>query len=926
MAKTTYAVVDIETTGTSHVDDRIIQIGIVLVEGGKIVQSYATDVNPGRSISKQIEHLTGISNAQVAYAPYFEDVAMTLYNLLQDTVFVAHNIYFDFNFLNAEFRRVGMPILENQGIDTVELSQVFLPTESSFRLGDLANRLQFQHDRPHQADSDALVTAELLLHIEEEIRKLPLPTLETIMELSGVLGVDNDLFIKNRYLERKNKMAEYLHASQHLTDGIVLKNKSIPTFSGNYFVEQKYPRSKKAKEKLFGTKVDVREEQVKFMNGVYDHFSREEVPAKDLFIEAATGTGKTFGYLFPLSYLATPEQPLIVSTVSIVLQNQLLEKDLTQVNQVTPYPYQATLVKSSQHYIDLQRFKQTLNQPVPQKQYALYQMAVLVWLTQTETGDLEELNQTNYNHLFFQQVAHRGVNYLDKQNPLYQDDFLLYLRSKMKSSNLLIVNHAFLAQESLREEFYLPQSPYLIIDEAHHLPSTLQHITTSRVNGAKLARTLSQAIDEEGKLFEINHAVEKKISISEQHMMKLLANILEELNFEVSTFFSSFGRALQKKKHPMENQEVLIEDDFLALLDDNGQLAMKKMNTLFADCDKLAKNIHQALLEHLERFSVEEKMLITDLFDLFSEIEQAEQIFHLFVENWDKRYVKWATQKKNQQFLTLHVGDFEANQLFESKWHERYVRILYTSGTLKFGKDKNYIPNQLGLTKFTFKTVRSPFDYSKQAKLFVPNDAPQVSENHTAHFAKYLADAVEQIADQQNKPILVLFTSHDLLQKTYYDIHMRLLNKGREVLGQNISGSREKILKRFTHSENALLFGADSFWEGVDLPGDSLQILVITRLPFENPKRPFVESYYEYLISHGVSAFSKAALPKAGLRLRQGLGRLVRTKEDKGILFILDERIMKKSYGKRLLASLPEDLSVEYAPFSELLQHMQDFF
>lgn len=195
MKPTTYAIVDIETTGTNPKEDRIIQFGCVLVENGKIVTRFATDVNPNRVVSKQIQSLTGLSNSRVQKAPYFEDIALTIYNLLAETTFVAHNIYFDYTFLNHELVRCGVPELTIPGIDTVELAQIFLPTETSFRLGDLAESFGLIHDNPHQADSDAQVTAELFLTIEAHMRRLPLITMEQIGKLSVLTGMNTSQYI-----------------------------------------------------------------------------------------------------------------------------------------------------------------------------------------------------------------------------------------------------------------------------------------------------------------------------------------------------------------------------------------------------------------------------------------------------------------------------------------------------------------------------------------------------------------------------------------------------------------------------------------------------------------------------------------------------------------------------------------------------------
>lgn len=217
------------------------------------------------------------------------------------------------------------------------------------------------------------------------------------------------------------KQVTPLNPAYQVVSGIALRKKEVPLFEETFYQTSTYPKTKKAKEKLFGERFAYRAEQSRMMNLVYDHFT--EGTTKDLFIEAATGTGKTLGYLLPMSYLATPEKPVIISTVSIVLQNQLVEKDLPLANQICQGKLRGIVIKSHRHYLDLQRFKATLNQPTPQKQYALYQMGVLVWLLETETGDLDELQLTNLNHLFWKEVTHRGLDFLSKKDELYEVDF-----------------------------------------------------------------------------------------------------------------------------------------------------------------------------------------------------------------------------------------------------------------------------------------------------------------------------------------------------------------------------------------------------------------------------------------------------------------------------------------------------------------------
>ncbi|MDA9469969.1 helicase C-terminal domain-containing protein [Enterococcus sp. 5H] len=911
-----YAVVDIETTGTDPTVDRIIQFGCVLIQDGEIISRFATDINPNQAISKQIQHLTGISNSRVRKAPYFEDVALTIYNLLADTVFVAHNIYFDYSFLTHELVRCGAPKLKIPGIDTVELAQIFLPTEKSFRLGDLADSLGLIHENPHQADSDAQVTAELLLLIEAKMRRLPLITMEAIDRLSQLTGMDTSAYIHEIYEEMKQNI-QPLPKEQHVVSGIALRRKEVTLFEEKLYGESIFPVKKKAKEKVFGQIIGYRSEQSRMMNLVYEHFINDE--HKDLFVEAATGIGKTLGYLFPLSYLATPENPVIISTVSIVLQNQLAEKDIPFANQLCPKPLQATIIKSHRHYIDLQRFKATLNSPVKQKQYALYQMGVLVWLLETETGDLDELQLTNFNHIFWKEVAHRGVDFLSDQDNLYQEDFVRFLYKKVKQSNVLIVNHAFLAQETLRELPILPKSSYLIIDEAHHLPDIAGKIANRQFNYASFKKQVAGYLEEE-QLFDQVMQVFKQEKEG-QRLLRIYCKALGDLVEEFSDLFYEINQLFPKEQQVME--PVLLTKQRFDHLSLTGERSIQKIEVLLSEMLEIQERIQQLITKYLDKYTASDRIIFVSLLQFFDRVEYLYECFDIYVNQWQPRWIKEYSQSIQGNSL-LSINDLDASILPETIWYARYQRILYTGGTLKFGNDKKYLPEKLGLTDIVFKTLPDPYNYEKNARLFIPSEAIAISQAKTAEFSAYIASVLQELA-QLDRSVLVLFTSHEVLSSVYYRLHPLFLNEGRELLAQGISGSREKILKRFAHSKNSVLLGADSFWEGVDLPGETLSLLVVTRLPFENPKRPFVKARYDYLEEKGIQAFTHEALPKAALRLRQALGRLIRSEKDKGALIVLDRRLITAKYGKRMIKALPKNLPVKETSIEEIVSELKEF-
>ena len=920
MKPKTYAVVDIETTGTNPKEDRIIQFGCVMIEAGRITSRFSMDINPGRKISKQIQHLTGITNQRVQQSPYFEDVAQTIYNLLADTVFVAHNIYFDYNFLNHELKRCGQAPLKIPGIDTVELAQIFLPTEPSFRLTDLSESLGFIHDNPHQADSDAEVTAQLLLLIEERMRQLPLSTLEQIAKLSGQTGMDTGTFI-TRIIEEMKKKPQPLADNLEIVEGIALQKKQVELFTENYYAQSEYPRKKQAKEKIFGKTLIYRKEQNRLMNAVYDHFTKDE--SKDLMIEAATGMGKTIGYLLPLSYLAIPEKPAIISTVSLVLQEQIMEKDIPLLNQLLDRPIQATLIKSYRHYIDLQRFKATLIEPKGQKQYALYQMAVLVWLTQTKTGDLDELHLTNLNHVFFEDIAHRGTAFLSRKQGFYEQDFIRFLEKKIQQSNFLIVNHAFLVQETQRKKPLLPESPYLLIDEAHHLPEIAEKVTDQRVSLAYFNKEV-QLVEEPDRLFDRF----KDYLASDHESLRLFSIYKEELTaLREAQLYLAEGlmEIISQQNSRAYPEEVMITKEMLELLSFEASMAIDHLHLFYQEIRELQTSIKNKLEIVQESWTKKMRLDLASLYNLFDRLEQQAIFMGEWLEDWQENLIHWFVPGNTPLQTIFHLHDFNAALLPQTVWYQRYTRILYIGGTLKVGPDRKYLAKRLGIEGAPLKIIASPYDYERQVRVYVPKEAPEVNQISNDDYVTYLEETLTRLIQQERRPILVLFTSHEILQKVYQRMHLTMLEHGREILAQGIGGSREKLLKRFVLSDMSVLFGADSFWEGVDLPGDALQLVVITRLPFDNPLRPMVKARNAYLESEGINPFYQESLPKAALKVRQALGRLIRSEKDKGVLLILDRRLITAKYGGRIIRALPKKLLVREASFETICQDLGQF-
>ncbi|WP_312541253.1 helicase C-terminal domain-containing protein [Enterococcus sp.] len=905
--KPIYAVVDLETTGTDAAVDRIIQFGCVLVQDGKVINRFATDINPDRRISRQIQNLTHITNQQVKQAPYFEDVADIIFNLLSNTIFVAHNIYFDYQFLSNELVRCGLPALTIPGIDTVELAQVFLPTESSFRLGDLADSIGFVHENPHQADSDAEVTAALLMYIEAIMKELPRTTLKQIALLSGQMGMQTSAFIHAVLKETATTLPDGLEE----VDGIVLCKKESKMFAYNHY-HKPYPEVKAEKMAQFGPHLAYRKQQARLMNAVYNHYSQTE---KNLILEAETGMGKTIGYLFPAAYLATPDNPMIVSTSSILLQNQIMDKDVPLVNQVLDQPIQATVIKSHRHYIDLQRFKATLDQPVDQKQYAQYQMGILVWLTKTISGDFDELNLVRLDHPIFTEIRHRGLEFLSDEQAFYRHDFLRHVYQQAAQSNVLIVNHAFLLQETRRREPLLPASDYLLIDEAQQLPSQAEGLSQYSFDSAYFKRQYLQ-FNEDGLFDQAANVLDQ-----EQQILPLFNLYRDALAVLIDTqedFFGSLDLASDV------NQVLQRTDLFRSDVDQDR--TYRKLILYYQEITEMQQRLQHDFTELHVRTTAQQRLLIARLLDYFEQFQRQAYTVTTWLDSWHPRYVHWLKLHPNQRTATIELADLEGKQVSESIWYQRYSHIIFLGGTLRIPGNKTYYAQQIGIPETPVKTIPAFYDYEKQARLYVVKQGISIQQASTNEYADFLAEALTPLLFEQKQPTLVLFTAHDTLKAVYDRLHKKALNQGRELIAQGTGGSREKILKKFLLAENGLLFGTNSFWEGVDLPGQSLKIAVVTRLPFENPQNPLVKARHQYLTAQGIDTFKEDALPKAILRLRQALGRLIRSEKDAGVMVVLDRRLLSTKYGKRMVKGLPKKLPLIEATPSEMTEDIRHFF
>ncbi|MFS0672651.1 ATP-dependent DNA helicase DinG [Ornithinibacillus sp. 179-J 7C1 HS] len=924
-----FVVLDLETTGNSSANqDKIIEVGIVVIEKNKIIDEFSTMLYPEKSIPPFITKLTGIKDEDVYGAPSFIEMADTITGLLENSYLIAHNVPFDMGFLNAELSSIGKPRLKNPVIDTVELTRILFPQAPGFKLGQLAEYLEIKHDNPHRALSDAHVTAKLFIKLMEKILTLPYETLNHLLKLEKSLK--SDLYeILNKRLEKitfSNDQTDYITykglAFRH--SQIEKREKVSITSSFGDFLDSIYERHGTMESHI--KKYEKREGQRVMSEDIYDSFQAK----KHALIEAETGTGKTLAYLIPVIYEAVKtNKKLLISTYTTQLQSQLLEEEIPLVSELIPFSFKVALLKGKQHYISIEKFVNELYTS-QQDNYdiALTKAMILIWLLETETGDIDELHLPSHGQIFYKRISAETEGQADPSSPWFKYSYYQRARRKAQLADIIITNHALLCTDIFNDYQFLPNYDKAVIDEAHHLEETASKHYGLKLDYVNMQHVLNQIgslgdgkwID---KLTSENPEVGKVISKERWNdLFTLIKYELDELFRSIFQYvlnqegnkkvLSDVGRIqyrYEKHKEKEKNWNSIKEmaSRFIFYIRDVIHLLALTSQDLN---DKEAKDDTEHRIELLQSF-----------------IDGIEQLF--LIDN-DSLEVKWieieAYGAKNAVYL--YSEPVNISSVLQEKFFDVKESVILTSATLTMKNSFNFIQKRLGIQNerlFT-KKIPSPFSYKDQVRVMVPSDFPDISYGNTDDFIAATCESILSLAEITNGRMLVLFTSYDMLKKSYYLLKETMENEKFVLIAQGISsGSRERLKKNFQTFDQSILLGTSSFWEGVDIPGDDLSCLVIVRLPFQPPNHPVYEAKALDMKMNGGNAFYDLALPNAVIRFKQGFGRLIRSTNDRGIVFVCDARIIKSSYGKYFTDSIPK-VPIAFDSTNELMQKAKEWF
>jgi predicted DnaQ family exonuclease/DinG family helicase len=903
-----FVALDLETTGLNRHSDRIIEVGAVKFVDGKEVAQYSSLVNPGIPIPPLITQLTGITDADVATAPRFEHIVEELLEFIGQQPLCGHQVDFDINFLNEELGLLGKERLDNIPFDTAQLSRLLLMDKPSYSLGQVASYLDVPLHNAHRALDDARASAEVACRLISHILEIPGPIRKML-----------------------SRFAPRSILKKLLLDSLNIKDtRSAPPAVVRGKQPQKLPAygdieaiSLEAVEAVFEPQGSLdtllsgyapRLSQTEMANAFTEALNGESM----LVAEAGTGTGKSLAYLVPAALFALHNScRVLLSTYTRNLQDQLATKELPLLQQMTGGQLVFSVLKGRANYLCRNRYARLLNGSLgnlSQRDRAGL-LPLIRWVEQTTTGDIEEQRQFNprWNTKVWNLINADAHNCLGFRCPQHDECFLQQARRRAHSSHVVVINHSLFFSELCADSSFLNHKGPIIFDEAHHLE-------------ASGLRTLDVVIDT-NRLKYLNelathlmHLLEKSSSAQPLEAgAKELKKGLKKLRSYCDEFTTDL-LGWSRQQQPQTNADFQFayrESPFGHLGSIAGMgMALNQIQDILVQM----QNIVDA-----PEVTIDDNDLLSELISFSNRTGQLRADLAYLCAAITEDHVFWIEGNHQKGWVKLCGVTLDIAAVLAPVWKEVRGGVLFTSATLSVAGSLDFFCAKVGINPQADTTrtlmLPSPFVQQQSIRLATPT-APNPSDEE---YASWCAHAIAQLHLAFEKNILVLFTANAFLAEVEKLLRNHPEVKTTSVLSQDSSGSRNTILEQFKKSRHMILLGSGSFWEGIDAPGESCELVIIPRLPFAVPTEPITQALAAKAEREHGESFCSFSLPEAIIRFRQGAGRLIRTAQDRGALVVLDNRLVTKGYGKSFAKSLDGTFEA-CADTVELIEHIRSFF
>lgn len=955
-----FVALDVETTGLDPANDEIIEVAAVKFRGDEVLETFQRLVKPHHALPLKITRLTGISDADLEDAPRFVQLGPDLVRFLKSYPLVGHSVGFDVRMLQAHGMRLPQP-----AYDTFDMATLLMPNAPAYRLGALAAVLGIVHEEAHRALSDADVARQVFLHLLARIEALGLAELGEINRLTAKLQWPlRDLFTEIERTKAKNVFVEGAgvqgsgvggQGSEESQDADVFglaQNSTRKTQNSELTplkpTGDELPLAVERVRSFFTPAgamgqafagYEQRSQQVDMAAAVAEAFNS----GAPLMVEAGTGVGKSMAYLVPAAMWAAQRgERVVISTNTINLQDQLFFKDIPDLqrimiagadaspqsisrflNEKGKLPFTAALLKGRGNYLCLKRYGELRRDGRLVEEEIKTLLKVQLWLPTTSSGDKAELMLFERENTAWGKINVTPETCVGPRCPHFRECFFFKARREAEAAHVIVVNHALMLADLAVESNVLPPYDHLIVDEAHNLEDVATDQLGFAVDQAGLLDFLDNLFAEGGatiagglfaelpRRFQDSAAgqgdIEKAAEIARAmgpFVTRARASVYDCFNrltvfmnqeAEVSAYDPRLRLTAKERKHATW-AEVEAAWGNLALQLQEVSSGLGKLEELLANLEDAEIDEYETLVLRVQGF----KRYVTEVRINVGAI----------IVGGEEKLITWLVYDRQREMLQLHAAPLSVADLLQANLFAQKATTVLASATLSVNGDFDYVRQRIGLENVVDVQLDSPFDYTKQALVYLPNDMPE--PNH-AGYQRALESAIIELCAATQGRALVLFTATSALRQTYRAIQEPLEEQGITVLAQGLDGSRRSLIQRFSQFPQTVLLGTTSFWEGVDVVGDALSVLIIAKLPFSVPNDPIYAARSEQFSD----PFGELSVPQAILRFKQGFGRLIRSKEDRGVVAVLDRRLLSKKYGQSFLDSLP-DAFVRAGPIKQL--------
>ncbi len=891
--RTVIVTIDLETTGLNAESDTIIEIGAVKFEGDQVIDTYRTLVNPERPIPPRVTSITGIKPEDVVNAPRLVEVLPVLKRFVADAPILGHNINFDLEFL----RHNGLPFA-NPSFDTYELASALLPNAPRYNLNALMQQMDLTVEGDfHSALTDCKATARLYWALWlRMVNDIPIGTLQDIVNAARPLSWLGKLPFEEALRERRQ--SEVILAGHQPLN----------------FVDPGTVTSTEKPEPLH-----------QWNNALAGLIAETFEQGGAALVEAPAGIEARRAELSAaVQFAASSRAHVVIAVPNAEQQKHVRDHELPGIQSSLRTRLAVTTLKGREHYLCLRRIE-TLRRRAPTNVEELRILAkILVWADGNATGDQDDISLRGPDeYAAWERLSAADENCAASRCELQTNGACPFYRARKaaETASITVITHGLLLGDSLNEnERVIPKTPYLLVTEAHRLEDTVTFAMSKRLDLATFQRQLADlGTLNSGVIGDVATLAKVVLADKAERWMGRLQTIVDTVA-NATKHGNALFRALADVLSAAVNGREEIPAQARLTIDTRELAAFGTARTVWAILREFTGTLAEVLprladsiggwLDKIPAGDVDTRQIV---FDVQASVQAAAE--HLtathqqliaVVETPDANAIYWLEAFPDQNTPTVRRAPLRIAPLAISHlWADRKA-VIVSGTTLQIGGTFDTMRERLGapdgVSGARELVISSPPDAARETLVFVPEDMPDATGQEKASHQRAIERAIIELSSVANGKLLTLFTGYSQMRQTAQAVLPRLTLGSITLFDQSDGTSQQALLGGFAEAEKAVLFGTKHFWYDIELPTESLAVLIITRLPFAPINDPIVATRGELL----ADTFADYSLPEAIARFRQGFDRLARTRSgQRAVVVILDKRIVSKAYGQAFLDNLP---------------------